>query len=99
MPFFGGDWTQAFLCKETGMQVYEIRPRADRKGVDLINDALPFGRLWTPRCASAGADSDQSQTGKPRPDSTGAFVRLPWLAILHLFPCCLPSRSECRLIL
>ena len=27
-------------------QVYEIRPRRDKQGVDLISDALPFGRLW-----------------------------------------------------
>ena len=26
--------------------VYEIRPRKDKCGVDLIFDALPFGRLW-----------------------------------------------------
>jgi hypothetical protein len=26
--------------------VYQIRPRRDRRGVDLISDALPFGRLW-----------------------------------------------------
>jgi hypothetical protein len=26
--------------------VYEIRPRADRRGFDLISDTLPFGRLW-----------------------------------------------------
>jgi hypothetical protein len=25
--------------------VYEIRPRKDDRGVDLISDALPFGRL------------------------------------------------------
>jgi hypothetical protein len=25
---------------------YEVRPRHDRRGVDLISDALPFGRLW-----------------------------------------------------
>jgi hypothetical protein len=24
----------------------EIRPRKDHRGVDLISDALPFGRLW-----------------------------------------------------
>ena len=28
------------------MHVYEIRPRKDKRGVDLISDALPFGRLW-----------------------------------------------------
>ena len=26
--------------------VYEIRPRADHDGVDLISDALRFGSLW-----------------------------------------------------
>jgi hypothetical protein len=26
--------------------VYEGRPRKDHRGVDLISDALPFGRLW-----------------------------------------------------
>ena len=24
----------------------EVRPRKDKRGVDLISDALPFGRLW-----------------------------------------------------
>ena len=28
------------------MHVYEIRRRKDHRGVDLISDALPFGRLW-----------------------------------------------------
>jgi len=28
------------------MHVYEVRPRKDKLGVDLISDALPFGRLW-----------------------------------------------------
>ena len=26
--------------------VYEVWPRKDHRGVDLISDALPFGRLW-----------------------------------------------------
>jgi hypothetical protein len=26
--------------------VYEVRPGKDRRGVGLISDALPFGRLW-----------------------------------------------------
>jgi hypothetical protein len=26
--------------------VYEIRPREDKRGFDLISDVLPFGRLW-----------------------------------------------------
>jgi len=28
------------------MHVYDIRPRKDKRGVDLISDGLPFGRLW-----------------------------------------------------
>ena len=28
------------------MHVYEVRPRKDKRGVDLISDALPFRRLW-----------------------------------------------------
>jgi hypothetical protein len=26
--------------------VYDVRPRKDHRGVDLISDVLPFGRLW-----------------------------------------------------
>jgi hypothetical protein len=26
--------------------IYEVRPRKDKRGVDLISDLLPFGRLW-----------------------------------------------------
>ena len=26
--------------------IYEVRPRKDHRGVHLISDALPFGRLW-----------------------------------------------------
>ena len=28
------------------LRVYEVRPRKDKRGVDLLSDALPFGRLW-----------------------------------------------------
>ena len=28
------------------MHVYEVRPRSDNRGVDLISDVLPFGGLW-----------------------------------------------------
>jgi hypothetical protein len=28
------------------MHVCEVRPRKDHRGVDLLSDALPFGRLW-----------------------------------------------------
>jgi len=28
------------------IHIYEVRPRKDKRGVELISDALPFGRLW-----------------------------------------------------
>ena len=28
------------------MDVYEVRSRTDKRGVHLVSDALPFGRLW-----------------------------------------------------
>jgi hypothetical protein len=28
------------------MHLYEVRPRKDHRGVDLISDVLPFSRLW-----------------------------------------------------
>ena len=28
------------------MNTYEVRPRKDKRGVDLISDVLPFGQLW-----------------------------------------------------
>jgi hypothetical protein len=28
------------------MHIYEVHPRNDHRGVDLISDALPFARLW-----------------------------------------------------
>jgi RimJ/RimL family protein N-acetyltransferase len=30
----------------SSQHVYEVRPRNDKRGFDLISDALPFGRLW-----------------------------------------------------
>jgi len=28
------------------MHLYEVRPRSDKRGIDLISDVLPYGRLW-----------------------------------------------------
>jgi hypothetical protein len=30
---------------EKSMRLYEVRQRKDKRGVDLISDVLPFGRL------------------------------------------------------
>jgi hypothetical protein len=35
------------------MQLYEVRPRKDRRGFDLISDQLPFGRLWYEHASAA----------------------------------------------
>src|SRR5512132_986302 len=40
---------------QSTMHAYEVRPRKDKRGVDLISDALPFGRLWY-EDASAAVD-------------------------------------------
>jgi hypothetical protein len=39
MPFGGH---QLFMSVEA----YEVRQRSDKRGVDLISDARPFGRPW-----------------------------------------------------
>ena len=40
------------------MHIYEIRPRKDERGFDLISDTLPFGRLWygEPNASSNAVD-------------------------------------------
>jgi hypothetical protein len=38
--------------------IYEVRPRKDRRGFDLISEALPFGRLWY-----AGPDAVRNAIG------------------------------------
>src|SRR5881392_4220695 len=54
------------------MHIYEVRPRKDRRGLDLISDALPFGRLWfvaitfSTILLSSGC---QKKTGARNPDS------------------------------
>jgi hypothetical protein len=33
------------------MHIHEVYPRKDHQVIDLISDALPFGRLWPHRIA------------------------------------------------
>jgi len=46
---------------------YEVRPRKDHRGVDLISDALPFGRLWYD-----GPNAIENATGYAMHDSRSA---------------------------
>jgi hypothetical protein len=41
-----GRWPGAMTSPK---HVYEMRPRNDKRGFDLISDALPFGALWYAR--------------------------------------------------
>jgi hypothetical protein len=44
-------WRPILIGSEVAMAAptahgYEVRRRKDHRGVDLLSDALPFGRLW-----------------------------------------------------
>ena len=55
------------------MHVYEVRPRKDKRGVDLISDVLPFGRLWY---AEPNAASNAIGYAKHRSRSHNAVIRV-----------------------
>ncbi len=55
------------------MHVYEVRPRKDHRGVDLISDALPFGRLWY---AEPNAIANAIGYAKHRSRSRRAVIRV-----------------------
>ena len=41
------------FAMEAVKHVYEVRPRKDKRGLDLISDVLPFSRLHAGRSSSA----------------------------------------------
>jgi hypothetical protein len=43
------------------MHAYEVRPRNDHRDVDLIGDALPFGRLWYLDTGSSRVATEESR--------------------------------------
>ena len=53
--------------------VYEVRPRKDHRGFDLISDAQPFGRLWY---AEPNAVSNAIGYAKFRSRSHPAVIRV-----------------------
>jgi hypothetical protein len=55
------------------MHVYEVRPRKGKHGVDLIADALPFGRLWY---SEPNAVSNAVDYAKFRSRSHDAVIRV-----------------------
>ena len=58
---------------QSTMHVYEVRPRKDKRGVDLISDALPFGRLWY---GGPDAISNAVDYAKQRSRSHDAVIRV-----------------------
>ena len=52
---------------------YEVRPRQDKRGVNLISDALPFGRLW---CGEPNAISNAVGCAEHRSRSHDAVIRV-----------------------
>ena len=55
------------------MHAYEVRPRKDKRGVVLISDTLPFGRLWY---GGPNAVSNAIGFAKHPSRSHGAVIRV-----------------------
>jgi hypothetical protein len=53
--------------------VYEVHPRKDKRGADLISDVLPFGRLWY---GEPNAVSNAISYAKFRSRSHNAVIRV-----------------------
>ena len=58
------------------MHVYEVRPREDKRGVDLISDVLPYGRLLYGR-PNAASDAVSYARHYSRSHDT-VYSRLRW---------------------
>lgn len=52
---------------------YEVRPRKDKRGADLISDVLPFGRLW---CGGPNATSNAVDYAKFYRRAHSAVIRV-----------------------
>jgi hypothetical protein len=57
----------------SSQRVYEVWLRKDHRGVDLISDALPFGRLWY---GEPNAGSNALDYAKFRSRSHDAVIRV-----------------------
>jgi len=69
--------------------IYEVRPRKDKRGVTLICDVLPFGRLWV--CVA----SQPNQQGKRLRDASDSHLACLSYCPLGagLYPACIASCS------
>ena len=55
-----------------GVEAYEVGHRSDKRGADLISDALPFGRLWYAEPSAVANAIDYA--------SFAAAHMMPWFA-------------------
>jgi hypothetical protein len=78
------------ILPEQKIHVYEVRPRNDKRGVDLISDALPFGRPWYVEV------SDAIDYAKFRSRSHDAVIRVYDESgnMIELRPCAWVIREE-----
>jgi hypothetical protein len=58
------------------MHVYEVRPRKDKRGVDLISDALPFGPPVVRRAECGQQCNRLRQVSQPLDRFTAVFGEL-----------------------
>ena len=58
---------------QSTIHTYEVRPRKDHRGIDLISDALPFSRLWY---AEPDAASNAVNYAEFRSRSHDAVIRV-----------------------
>ena len=63
-------WPDAVTSSQ---HVYVVGPRKDKRGVDLISDVLPFGRLWY---GEPNAISNEIGYAKHRSRSHDAVIRV-----------------------
>ena len=68
-------WAESDRLKRStaSIHIYEIRPRTDKHGVDLISDAFPYSPLWYrgPKAISDAIDYIKFFSG-----SQGAVIRV-----------------------
>ena len=58
---------------QSTIHVYEVRPGKDKRGVDVVSDALPFGSLWY---GEPNAISNAIGYAKHRSRSHDAVIRV-----------------------
>jgi hypothetical protein len=68
-----GGTAEALPPRMLAMHAYEVRPRSDKCGVDLVSDVLPFGRLW---CGEPDAVTNAISYAKFRSRSHAAVIRV-----------------------